>query len=199
MANNQVQNQAQNQGQAYMAPFGIPRSAGASAASAKKSQSETNAATYHSAAPSPPAPAAADEVPAFGASSSRVQVSGPASSYLIAVPGTSLLWRAGRRGVIDFSSDHGVSWSPQVSGAHSDLTAGSAPSAKICWIVGRAGTIVLTADAGAHWSTLHSPTEEDLGGVRASDALRATIWNSRNTKFFETTDGGASWKSVPAP
>jgi hypothetical protein len=28
------------------------------------------------------------------------------------------------------------------------------------------------------------------------DALHATIWNLRNTKTFETADGGATWKPV---
>ena len=36
--------------------------------------------------------------------------------------------------------------------------------------------------------------DEDLGGIRATDALHATIWNSFNTKILETTDGGITWK-----
>jgi photosystem II stability/assembly factor-like uncharacterized protein len=79
-----------------------------------------------------------------------------------------------------------------------DLTAGSAPSEKVCWIVGRAGTILLTTDAGAHWALLHSPLEEDLGRVRATDALQATIWNLDNTKVFETADGGVTWRPAPS-
>jgi photosystem II stability/assembly factor-like uncharacterized protein len=80
-----------------------------------------------------------------------------------------------------------------------DLTAGSAPSEKVCWIVGRAGTILLTSDAGSHWAILHSPLDEDLGGVRATDARHATIWNLSNTKVFETADGGFSWNPAASP
>ena len=79
-----------------------------------------------------------------------------------------------------------------------DLTSGSAPSDKVCWIVGRAGTILLTVDAGWHWAILHSPLDEDLGGVRATDALHAIVWSFGNTKIFETMDGGTTWKPVPA-
>src|SRR5207245_7500596 len=71
-----------------------------------------------------------------------------------------------------------------------DLIAGAAPSEKVCWIVGRAGTILLTTDAGSHWALLHSPLEEDLGGVRATDALHAAIWNLGNTKAWKTPKGG---------
>ena len=96
--------------------------------------------------------------------------------------------------MIEFSSDAGASWSRQTSDIFVDLAAGSAPSEKVCWIVGRAGTILLTIDAGGHWAPIHSPLKEDLGGVRATDGLHATIWNLGNTKVFETSDGGATWK-----
>ena len=113
---------------------------------------------------------------------------------LIVTPTRRTLWRAGHAGIIEFSNDGGASWSRQSSNVVVDLTAGSAPSGKICWIVGRAGTILLTTDAGSHWAVLHSPLDEDLGGVRATDALHATIWNLGNTRVFETADGGVSWK-----
>jgi photosystem II stability/assembly factor-like uncharacterized protein len=98
--------------------------------------------------------------------------------------------------LIEFSSDSGVSWSLQASGVAVDLLTGSAPSDKICWMVGRAGTILLTVDGGAHWSVIHSPLNEDLGGVRALDALHATVWNLPNSKSFETSDGGIAWKPI---
>jgi photosystem II stability/assembly factor-like uncharacterized protein len=80
-----------------------------------------------------------------------------------------------------------------------DLLTGSAPSDKVCWIVGRVGAILLTTDGGAHWTLIASPLSEDLGGIRATDARHATIWNARNTKNFETSDGGLTWKPVPNP
>ncbi len=106
---------------------------------------------------------------------------------------------AGRSGLIEFSGDGGASWSRQTSGVLAELLGGSAPSDKICWIVGRLGALLLTTDGGAHWASISSPLAEDLGGIRATDAQHATIWNARNTKNFETSDGGRTWKRVPHP
>jgi photosystem II stability/assembly factor-like uncharacterized protein len=118
---------------------------------------------------------------------------------LIAPPGSNVVWRAGRAGLVEFSRDGGASWSRQTSGVLADLLTGSAPSDKVCWIVGRVGAILLTTDGGAHWALISSPLSEDLGGIRATDAQHATIWNARNTKSFETADGGLTWKPVPNP
>jgi photosystem II stability/assembly factor-like uncharacterized protein len=125
-----------------------------------------------------------------------VTVSNP---RLIAVPGSNVMWRAGRAGLVEFSRDGGASWSRQTSGVLADLLTGSAPSDKVCWIVGRVGAILLTADGGAHWTLISSPLSEDLGGIRATDAQHATIWNARHTRSFETRDGGLTWKPVPNP
>jgi len=183
--------QAQNQMVAPKVPGPAPLS---QAEQSKKAKSESLARR----AAAPPAPAPSASAANFSASAAMevVAVSNP---HLISAPGTSFLWRAGRAGLIEFSSDNGASWSRQTSGVLTDLTTGSAPSAKICWIVGRAGTVLLTTDAGSHWALIRSPLDEDLGGVRAVDALHATIWNLRNTKTFETADGGATWKPVPSP
>ncbi len=111
---------------------------------------------------------------------------------LISPPGSRLIWRVGRK-------DGGSSWSRQASGVPADLLTGAAPSDQVCWIVGGTGTILLTTDGGAHWKVVPSPLAEDLGGVRASDALHATVWNAPSTKSFETTDGGLTWKPVAHP
>ena len=185
--------QAQNQMIAPKVP--VPEPLG-QAEQSKKSKSESLAFARRAAAPPPPAPSA--PVANFS-SSMAMEVVAVSNPHLISALGTSLLWRAGRAGLIEFSSDNGTSWSRQTSGVLTDLTTGSAPSVKICWIVGRVGTILLTTDGGAHWSVIHSPLDEDLGGVRAVDALHATIWNLRNTRTFETADGGAIWKPVTFP
>jgi hypothetical protein len=117
---------------------------------------------------------------------------------LISAPGSAIIWRAGRGGLIELSQDGGSSWSRQASRTRADLLTGSAPSAQVCWIVGRSGAILLTIDGGADWSVIKSPLTEDLGGVRASDALHATIWNARSTKSFQTNDGGLTWAPVPS-
>ena len=162
----------------------------------KKSKAESRADLLRApvpspaAAPQPPAPA-----PAMAYSDgASLQIAAAISPHLIPTPNQRILWRAGHAGMVEFSSDAGASWSRQTSNVYVDLTAGSAPSEKVCWIVGRAGTILLTIDAGGHWAPIHSPLNEDLGGVRATDGLHTTIWNLGNTKVFETSDGGATWK-----
>src|SRR5207245_253923 len=135
----------------------------------------------------------------YGSSASLELAREISNPRLISPPGSNFVWRAGRSGLIEFSKDGGSSWSRQTSGVLADLLTGSAPSDQVCWIVGRAGAILLTTDGGAHWKLIHSPLSEDLGGVRATDALHATIWNARNTRSFETNDGGLTWTPVPSP
>ena len=192
-ANAQLQNQQAQQNQLNEQKTSGPNPS-RHLAETKKSKVESpplgyRAATAQPAAPPPPVPAPAA---AFNQDAS-LRLAGAISPHLIPSPSRKILWRAGHAGMIEFSSDAGASWSRQTSNVLVDLTAGSAPSEKVCWIVGRAGTILLTGDAGAHWATIHSPLDEDLGGVRATDALHATIWNLANAKVFETSDGGATW------
>jgi hypothetical protein len=168
-----------------------------------KSPSASPALTYREAAPAPPSqPAPAPPPPATpfnGETASMELTTAVSNSRLVAVPGTKLIWRAGRAGVIELSSNNGASWSRQTSGVLVDLTTGSAPSDKICWIVGRVGAIVRTTDGGEHWTVIHPPVEEDLVLVRAVDSLHATIWTARNLQAFETTDGGVTWKPISPP
>ena len=145
--------------------------------------------------PAPPQARTGGAVANYSDAASTELMSVVSNPRLIAPPASGLLWRAGRAGVIDFSRDAGSSWSRQSSGVLVDLVAGSAPSESVCWIVGRLGTVLLTTDAGVHWKLLSSPTKDDIGGIQASDALHARIWNSRNTKIFETIDGGLTWKN----
>lgn len=158
----------------------------------KKSKAESPGPALRPAVAAPPSPSASgglnENLRAAHALMARAS-----DLHLIDTPSKKTRWRAGRAGMIEFSSDGGASWSRQTSNVLVDLTAGSAPSEKVCWIVGRAGTILLTTDAGSHWAIVHSPLEEDLGGVRATDALHATIWNLANRKVFETADGGVTW------
>jgi len=163
----------------------------------KKAKRETAA----SPAPPPTKPQGADggAAASYSTSESLVVTGMISNPRLISAPGSSVVWRAGRRGLIEFSKDGGSSWSRQASGVPADLLTGAAPSDQVCWIVGGTGTILLTTDGGAHWKVVPSPLAEDLGGVRASNALHATIWNSGNTKGFETNDGGLTWKPVPNP
>jgi len=163
----------------------------------EKKKAESPPLAYRAAAAQPATPPPPVPAPAAGFNEdASLRLAGVITPHLISSPNRKVLWRAGHAGMIEFSSDGGASWSRQTSNVLVDLTAGSAPSERVCWIVGRAGTILLTTDAGVHWATVHAPLDEDLGGVRATDALHATIWNLANTKVFETSDGGITWKSA---
>jgi hypothetical protein len=194
----QAQN-AQTQNQYNYAPQKVAGPSPLTQAETLKKEKKTAAAVP--AAPPPPAPSGGvgGAVSSYNGSASLEVARTISNPRLISPPGSSVIWRAGRSGLIEFSKEGGSSWSRQTSGVLVDLLTGSAPSDKVCWIVGRAGAILLTADGGVHWTLISSPLSEDLGGIRATDALHATIWNARNTKSFETIDGGLTWRSVPAP
>jgi len=154
--------------------------------------------TARAAAAAAPEPSSAG-VAGLTAATSMMQAVTVSNPGLISPPGSNVVWRAGRAGLIEFSSDNGASWSRQTSGVLVDLLAGSAPSDKVCWIVGRVGAVLLTTDGGAHWKSIAAPLSEDLGGVHALDAFHATIWNALNTKSLETHDGGLTWQRVAHP
>jgi hypothetical protein len=114
-------------------------------------------------------------------------------SQLILTPGGTVLWRLRAGGKIERSTDRGITWTPQNTGAKLELLAGSAPSDAVCWLAGRAGTILRTTDGGGYWSKVVSPITGDVGGIRAEDAQHATIFGAGNNTRFATSDGGATW------
>jgi photosystem II stability/assembly factor-like uncharacterized protein len=116
-------------------------------------------------------------------------------------PNGKQAWRIGPAGSLEYSKDKGTTWTPQISGVYTDLLAGSAPTGKISWIVGVSGTILRTTDGGAHWTKLDSPVTNDLTGIRATDAMHASISfipdaSTGFAKTYETSDGGRTWFSA---
>jgi Carboxypeptidase regulatory-like domain len=109
-------------------------------------------------------------------------------------PDGKAVWKFGEAGQIFRSTNAGKDWTSAVSGVAVKLLAGSAPSAKICWIAGASGTLLRTTDGGKHWQRITIPISGDLGGVHASDAKHASIWDAPNRVSYETSDGGATWK-----
>jgi hypothetical protein len=163
------------------------------------SKKAKTAAAAMPAAPSPQPGEVGGAMASYSGSSS-VEVAGAISHpRWISPSGSRVIWRVGRSGLIELSKDAGSSWSRQSSGVLVELLTGSAPSDQVCWIIGRVGAILLTIDGGAHWKLVPSPLAENLGGVLASDALHATVWNARRTKSFQTSDGGLTWTPVPSP
>ena len=135
----------------------------------------------------------AAEAPFTGRASSALRLRN-GNIITITAPNRNQAWRIGPAGRLEHSTDTGRSWNPQTSGVTADLLAGSAPSDRVCWIAGKAGTLLLTTDGGNHWKRIASPIADDLGGVRALDAQHAAIWDVPNSRSFETTDGGLTWK-----
>src|SRR5262249_37498180 len=110
----------------------------------------------------------------------------------VPAPNGKTIWRIGQAGMIQHSTNGGVTWSIQPSGVVTDIIAGSAYSDQICWLVGRNGTILRTTNGGATWEKLTSPSSVDLLGVFAINGDSATITDAAG-RAFETTSGGAHW------
>ena len=127
------------------------------------------------------------------------KVSGMQNPQMIPAPGGNIIWRVGKSGRIEQSTDAGANWTRQKSGVKVTLDAGSAPSAAVCWVFGRSGTLLQTVDGGGHWTKLNSPIVGDIGGIISVDAMHATIWDTDKKNNFMTTDGGATWARVANP
>jgi len=104
------------------------------------------------------------------------------------------IWRFGEHGAIAHSSDSGKTWESQYAALTVTLTSGSAPNRKTCWIAGADGALLRTTDGGKHWQLVTTPISADLGGVHATDAKHASIWDVPNRLSYETSDGGVTWK-----
>jgi hypothetical protein len=157
---------------------------------------QTDSKTMKEAPPSPAAPettlqlsTGVREAPALHMAKSR-------SPRPVPAPGGKVIWRLGMAGLIEQSTDGGLTWTPQNSGTTADLFLGSAPSEQVCWVIGNGGTILRTTDGGAHWASVVSPISQNLNLIRASDALHATVWDFSRRHSFQTDDGGVTWTQV---
>jgi photosystem II stability/assembly factor-like uncharacterized protein len=118
---------------------------------------------------------------------------------LLKAPSGSALWRAGKGGIIERSTDAGKTWVSQMSPSQDDWLAGVAVSDTVCWLVGRNGAIARTAD-GARWERIAPPQAAgadaklpDWNAVAARDGLSVTITASDGRRFA-TTDAGKNWQ-----
>ena len=171
--------------------------ANAPAADAKKAPmpAATESVTVEAEAPTLNTSASQIQILAGKQVMNLVQIAATDRRYIV-VPGEKYAWRVGDAGKIERSTDRGKNWKLQKSGVTADLVTGSATSDKICWVVGTAGTILLSTDGGKHWRQISSPIAGDLGGIHATDATHASIWDVPNRSSFETSDGGATWKPI---
>jgi hypothetical protein len=122
-------------------------------------------------------------------------------STLLKAPSGSTLWRAGKSGVIERSTDAGKTWSPQTSPSQEDWLAGASVSDTVCWLVGRKGAIARTTD-GTRWERVSAPAQaaaavgnksQDWVNVTANDGQSATI-TAADGRRFATHDGAKTWQ-----
>jgi photosystem II stability/assembly factor-like uncharacterized protein len=126
----------------------------------------------------------------------------PAGEYsaLLKAPSGSALWRAGKGGIIERSTDAGKTWAAQASPSQEDWLAGAAVSDTVCWLAGRNGAIARTVD-GERWQRVAPPAQAastagksaDWTGITTRDAQSAVITATDGRKFA-TADGGKTWQ-----
>ncbi|HVS87779.1 MAG TPA: hypothetical protein VHF01_06115 [Candidatus Acidoferrum sp.] len=161
-------------------------------------QMETKSVPASKAASAAPPPAAVEtlELSAGSRDASAFRMAKSRSPRPVPAPGGKVIWRLGAAGLIELSIDSGLTWTPQTSGTTTDLFLGSSPSEQVCWVIGIGGTILRTADGGTHWLPVVSPISQNLGLIRASDALHATVWDMSRRHSFQTADGGLTWTQI---
>lgn len=126
----------------------------------------------------------------------------PVQKYdsLLKAPSGSALWRAGKGGIIERSTDAGKTWVSQMSPSQDDWLAGVSVSDTVCWLVGRNGAIARTAD-GVRWERIGPPSQAagadgqlpDWTAITARDAQSATITASDGRRYA-TPDAGKTWQ-----
>ena len=135
-------------------------------------------------------------IPVNGLAKANLFAIAAAEHRYVVAPDAKSVWRVGDVGKIERSTDFGKTWKEQNSGVTAELTTGSATSDKVCWVIGKSGTILLSTDGGKNWKQIASPIAGDLGGIHATDALHASVWDVPNRVSYETSDGGATWNRV---
>ena len=131
---------------------------------------------------------------------SKLDAAGQIAVQLKALSG-SILWRAGKGGNIQRSTDTGLNWIVQRSPSREEWLAGAAISDTVCWLVGRNGAIARTTDGG-HWKKIAPPRAGvDLSGklpdwitITATGGRTATITAS-DQRRYSTQDGGKTWRA----
>ena len=116
------------------------------------------------------------DLPVNGRNYNALAAIRPARGYsaLLKTPSGSTLWRVGKGGIIERSSDAGKTWVSQMSPSQEDWLAGAAVSDTVCWLVGRNGAIARTAD-GEHWERVAPPAQ--------------ARWNGRKITGLDRRDG----------
>jgi hypothetical protein len=145
---------------------------------------------------------ASAELPVNGRNFQALAKSLPAREFLVMLkaPSGSTLWRAGKSGILERSTDAGKTWAAQESPAPEDWLAGAAVSAKASWLVGSHGAIARTTD-GSHWKKVNPPAAAADASGAFPDWLAVTATNKNSATIvagdgrkFATSDGGKAWR-----
>jgi photosystem II stability/assembly factor-like uncharacterized protein len=112
-------------------------------------------------------------------------------------PVTGKAWAVGGRGLINFSSDMGRTWTRQVAGTARSLLDVDMVNDRVGWIVGEGGRILHTVDGGATWERQESSLKYPLYSVSAVDSLWAWATGGRGT-ILRTANGGRTWEVQPS-
>jgi hypothetical protein len=143
-----------------------------------------------------PAPRTGQQTPRVFAAIRPLQT----AAALLKAPSGTILWRAGKGGSIERSSDSGKTWVFQTSPSQEDWLAGAVISDTIAWMAGRHGALARTVD-GTHWERVSPPAQAavnatlpDWTAITARDGQNATITAGDGRKFI-TADGGMTWQA----
>jgi photosystem II stability/assembly factor-like uncharacterized protein len=99
-------------------------------------------------------------------------------------------WVVGEHGLINFSTNGGVAWSPQTSGTAKDLYCVRFTDAHNGWVVG--DTVLHTTNGGTTWSAQTIGMRKQLHSVYFTDANNGWAVGETGT-VLHTTNGGANW------
>ena len=115
--------------------------------------------------------------------------------------GADHVFAVGNTGLIERSSDGGVTFSPMASGVSQTLVDVYFPSSSVGWAVGTGGVILkyqytLTPQTETEtWTAQTSGTTENLAAVYFQDS--STGWAAgANGTLLKTTDAGATWTAI---
>lgn len=107
-------------------------------------------------------------------------------------------WVCGYSKEVFFTTDGGLSWTPQWVGGSGDYPnyyALCSDGRDELWISGRYGNIIKTTDGGQQWTHLNPGLRSGLGQIRFIS--ETTGWLADNKKnIYKTMDGGHSWVSM---
>ena len=121
-------------------------------------------------------------------------------------------WIVGEAGLIVATTDGGVTWTDQNSGAMKTLFGVSFADAQRGWAVGLDGLIISTASGGAEWQVQRGSVDiagfEQVGSkevaenptlfaIAVIDSTGYAVGDSGSV--FATTDGGAHWQRATLP